>query len=150
MLKAILPAIALVAIAAPAAAQDQGRVEARGGIAWANGGSEAIAGAAAGWDWSLGEPGGAFFGAEASVDKILVGGTDVVFGLTGRLGTQVGEQGRLYANAGYSFNDGDAFHAGAGYEHGFGSNVYGKVEYRRFFLSGTDINAATVGVGVRF
>ena len=46
--------------------------------------------------------------------------------------------------------DADAFNLGAGYQHSFTKNVYGKVEYRHFFLNGTDFNAAGVGLGVKF
>ncbi|AQA00542.1 hypothetical protein BWQ93_20320 [Sphingopyxis sp. QXT-31] len=139
---------AVVATPSFAAEGGEGRIEARGGIAWAGGSEEAVAGVAAGYDFDLGSS--AFAGVEASADKILVGGTDVVFGLTGRVGAKIGEQGKLYAAAGYSFNDGDAAHIGAGYQHKFGSNVYGKVEYRRFLLNGTDINTAVAGLGFAF
>ncbi|HMO75941.1 MAG TPA: hypothetical protein PKD99_05220 [Sphingopyxis sp.] len=147
---AVAAALLSAAVATPALAADGGevRLEARGGIAWAGGAEEAIAGVAAGYDFDLGSS--AFAGLEVSADKILVGGTDVVFGLTGRLGAKIGEQGKLYATGGYSFNDGDAAHIGAGYQHKLSQNVYGKVEYRRFLLNGTDINTAAVGIGVTF
>lgn len=125
----------------------EGRVEARGGIAWAGGEEEAIAGIAAGYDFDLGET--AFFGVEASADKILASDTEVVFGATARVGIKAGENGKFYVNGGYSFNDSDAFHAGAGYQHKLGKNVYAKVEYRRFFDT-VDINTAAVGVGFAF
>lgn len=143
---ALLAAVAAVTVAAPAAA-NEARVEARGGIAWANGNEEAIAGVAAGYDFDLGT--GAFAGVEASADKILASGTDIVFGATARVGAKLGTSGKLYATAGYSFNDGDAFHAGAGYEHKLGSNVYLKAEYRRFF-DFVDVNTAVVGIGTTF
>ena len=139
---------AVVATPSFAAEGGEGRIEARGGIAWAGGSEEAVAGVAAGYDFDLGSS--AFAGVEASADKILVGGTNVVFGLTGRLGAKMGEEGKLYATAGYSFNDGDAAHIGAGYQHKFGTNLYGKVEYRRFLLNGTDINTAVAGLGFAF
>ena len=139
---------AVVATPSFAAEGGEGRLEARAGIAWAGGGSEAVAGVAAGYDFDLGSS--AFAGVEASADKSLAGGTEVVFGLTGRVGAKLGEQGKLYAAAGYSFNDGDAAHIGAGYQHSFGTQTYGKVEYRRFLVNGTDINTAVVGLGVKF
>lgn len=148
MKKTLILAAALLTAATPALAGES-RIEARGGVAWASGDSEAVAGVAAGHDFTLGQ-GGTFFGVEASADKVLASGADVVFGLTGRLGTQVGDAGKLYVTSGYSFNDGDAFHAGAGYQHNLGNNMYGKVEYRRFFHSGTDVNTAAIGVGIRF
>lgn len=139
---------AIVATPALAAPSGEGRIEARGGIVWAGGNEEAVAGVAAGYDFDLGSA--AFIGGEVSADKALVGGADVVFGLTGRIGAKVGTSGKLYATGGYSFNDGDAAHVGAGYQHKLGSNAYGKVEYRRFLLNGTDINTAVVGIGMAF
>ena len=143
---ALLGAVAAAVVAAPAAA-NEARAEARGGIAWANGEEEAILGVAAGYDFDLGS--GAFGGVELSADKLLVSGADVVFGTTARLGAKVGTAGKLYATAGYSFNDDDAFHAGAGYEHKIGARTYVKAEYRRFF-DDVDVNTAVVGVGVNF
>ena len=107
MLKYAIAALALTAAASPALA-NEGRVEARGGIVWAGGGEEAVAGAAAGYDWDLGES--AFIGVEGSADKILVDGIDVLFGATARVGAKLGENGRLYATGGYTFGEGDAAH----------------------------------------
>lgn len=150
MRKLIIAAATVAALSStPAFAETsgEGRVEARGGIAWAGGGEEAIAGIAAGYDFDLGEK--AFFGVEASADKILADGTEVVFGATARVGVKAGENGKLYVNGGYSFNSSDAFHAGAGYQHKLGKNLYAKIEYRRFFDT-VDINTAAVGVGFAF
>jgi outer membrane immunogenic protein len=145
---ALLAAASVALISTPALAAGEGRVEARGGIAWAGGNSEAIAGIAGGYDFDLGDK--AFAGVEVSADKLLTGGTDVLFGVGGRIGAKVGDNGKLYFNAGYSFGDGDAAHIGAGYQHKFGSKFYGKVEYRRYLNNGTDINVAGVGVGLAF
>lgn len=139
--------LAAAAFAVPAQA-NEGRIEARGGIAWAAGSEEAVAGVAAGYDFDLGDA--AFIGVEASADKILVGGTDVVFGTTARVGIKTGESGRLFAAGGYSFNNGDAWHLGAGYQHNISEGVYVKAEYRHFFDSFIDVNSAVVGVGMRF
>jgi outer membrane immunogenic protein len=59
---------------------------------------------------------------------------------------------KLFAAGGYTFGDGDAFHAGAGYEQKFGQSVYGKLEYRRYFVDSgfPDINTVAVGVGFKF
>ena len=149
MKKTLIIAAAMLASATPALAEGEGRIEARGGIAFTSNASEAIAGIAAGYDFDLGA-GKGFAGVEVSADKLLVGGADVLFGVTGRLGTRIGENGRLFGTAGYSFNDGDAFHAGAGYQHNLGEKAFAKVEYRRYFNDGTDVNTATVGVGIRF
>lgn len=145
---AIAAAVAALSVASPALAAGEGRIEARGGIAWAGGGSEAIAGIAAGYDFDLG--GNGFVGVEGSADKILVDGAEVFFGLTARGGVKVGNAGKLFATAGYTFNEGDAAHIGAGYQHAFGEKVYGKVEYRRYLLNGTDLNGAVVGLGIKF
>jgi outer membrane immunogenic protein len=148
MKKIILAAaVAACAVASPAFAAGEARLEARGGIAWAGGGSEAVAGVAGGYDFDLGET--TFAGIEGSADKILAGGADVFFGITARAGAKLGN-GKLYADVGYTFNNGDAVHAGAGYQHSFGEKMYGKVEYRRYFNSGTDLNAAVVGLGIKF
>lgn len=156
MLKYAVVAAALMISATPALADEgQSRIEMRGGIAWAGGGggSEATAGMAVGYDFDLGATGGAFAGVEASADKILAGGAKILFGGTGRLGTHVGGSGRLFAAGGYSVDtDGDdAFHFGAGYEHEFQENFYGKVEYRHYAVSSfPDIDTAVIGIGWRF
>lgn len=145
---ASLAALLAAALAAPAMA-NEARVEARGGVVWVSGAEEALAGVAAGYDFDLGDS-KFFAGVEASADKALVGGADVVFGVGGRIGAKVSEDGRLYATAGYSFNEGDAVHVGAGYQHNLTESVYGKVEYRRYLDNGPDLNAAVIGVGVKF
>ena len=143
---ALLAAAGALLAATPAAA-NEGRAEVRGGIAWANGSEEAVAGAAVGYDFDLGT--GAFAGIEASADKILQGGADVVFGATARAGAKLGS-GKLFAAGGYSFGEGpDAWHLGGGYEHNISQNVYLKAEYRHFF-DAVDVNVVAAGVGVRF
>ncbi|HWK40935.1 MAG TPA: hypothetical protein VNR60_03310 [Croceibacterium sp.] len=142
---ALIATVAALAVAAPAAA-NEGRAEVRGGIAWAGGNEEAVAGVALGYDFDAGET--TFVGVEASADKLLVGGADVVWGATARAGLKLG-QGKLFAAGGYSFGDGDAWHLGGGYQHQLTSSTYLKVEYRRYF-DVVDVNNATVGVGIRF
>lgn len=150
---AILAALAAATVASPAFAQDaapgEGRVEVRGGIAWADGAEEAFAGVAVGYDFDLGDT--AFIGVEAGADKVLTEGADVFWTIGGRVGAKVGDAGRAYVLGGYGFADGDdgAF-AGAGYQHNLGSNVFAKVEYRRTLVEGPDVNFAGVGVGFRF
>lgn len=134
--------------AAPAAA-NEGRAEVRGGIVWAGGEEEALAGVAAGYDFDLGSS--TFFGVEGSADKALVDGADVVWGLSGRFGAKVGAAGKLYGLAGYTFGEGeDQPHLGGGYQHKLGESVYVKAEYRHYFSDFVDSNTATVGVGVAF
>lgn len=145
-----LAAVAAATAATPALA-DEGRVDLHGGLVWAGGDSEGTAGVAAGYDWDMGT--GGFFGVEGSVDQVLVDGADPFFGLSGRIGGKVaGGKGKLYALGGYTFGEGeDSPHAGVGYEHMLGGRVYGKVEYRHFFVDDfQDLNAAVVGVGIRF
>lgn len=139
---------ATTALAATPAMANETRVEARGGIAWGAGDSEAIAGVAAGYDFDLGDSG--FAGAEISADKVLVDGSDVVFGLSARAGAKLGE-GKLYGIGGYSAAEGpDAWHLGAGYQHKLGSSLYLKGEYRHFFTDFEDIDALVAGVGFTF
>nr|WP_137678140.1 outer membrane beta-barrel protein [Parerythrobacter lutipelagi] len=150
---AIAVVAAAAAFSAPAFAQDangEGRVEARGGIAWANGEEEAVAGVAAGYDFNLGEA--AFVGVEASADHLLADGADFVWGVGGRVGANVGERGKLFAAGGYAFGEGeDVPYLGAGYEHKItDGGVYLKAEYRHFFSDFVDVNTAAVGVGFKF
>lgn len=143
---ALIATAAALFAAAPAAA-NEGRAELRGGVAWANGDEEAIAGAALGYDFDLGSA--AFAGVEVSGDKVLQDGADIVWGTTARAGAKLGA-GKLFAAGGYSFGEGDdAWHLGAGYEHKVSSSAYVKVEYRHFF-DVVDVNTAVVGVGVNF
>ena len=153
MRKVLLPLLASLAVASPALANET-RVEARGGVIWDGGDSEAIAGAAVGYDFDLGSA--AFAGAEISADKILEDNTRVSFGFTGRLGAKLSEAGKLYVNGGYSTKPcgscEDSIHAGAGYQHNFGQSLYGKVEYRHYFVDSgvSDPDAVVAGIGLRF
>jgi outer membrane immunogenic protein len=86
-----------------------------------------------------------------------------------RLGYKVSPKGTIYALAGYTnarfrfdyttpagvtTRDGrnlDGFRLGAGYQHGFGENMYGKVEYRYSnYEAGVTRHQALLGVGVNF
>lgn len=152
MKKFILPVLASLAVAAPAMA-GEARVEARSGIIWDGSGTEDFWGMAAGYDFDLDDK--AFLGLEVSGDKIGASGMKVAFGFTGRAGVKVLEQGKLFVDTGYTTEpctgcDG-AVHFGGGYQHAVTDNVYVKVAYRRFFYStGSDLNAATAGVGFKF
>ena len=142
---------ASLALAAPAHAE--GRAEARGGVFWGYGDSEATAGIALGYDWDLGDS--AFVGVEASGDKILAAGYKISFGATGRVGIKAGESTKIFAAGGYTTEpcDGceDAWHAGAGIQQAISGGVYIKAEYRHFFVDGFDDSDAVVGgVGVAF
>ena len=150
----VLTAAAVAAFATPAAAEDGGeaRAEVRGGIVWVEDFSEGTLGAAAGYDFDLGET--AFAGVELSGDKILVDGAEVLVGTTGRLGLKLGEDGKLFATGGYSFtltdDGGDAFHAGAGYHHKLGESFYLGAEYRHYFDDFVDADALNAVVGLTF
>lgn len=150
----LLSLAAAAAVVATPALANETRVEARGGVIWGGGDSEAIAGAAIGYDFDLGTS--AFAGVEVSGDKILTSGTKVAFGFTGRAGAKLGA-GKLYANGGYTTEFCDSckgsWHAGAGYQQNLGNQLYGKVEYRHYFPEQSfvsDSDAVAVGLGLRF
>ena len=144
----VLLAAVAAAVSAPAIAQGEARVEARGGLFWGNGQEEAFAGAAAGYDFDLGDK--AFVGVEGSGDIALADGAEVVWGVGGRAGVKTSAQGKLYANAGVAFCcSTEEVYAGAGYQHKLGQNLYGKIEYRHVF-GDFDLNALAVGVGFAF
>ena len=153
MRKVLLSLAASMVLATPALA-NEARVEARGGVIWDQGDTKGIAGVAAGYDFDMGSR--AFVGAEVSADKILTDGTKVSFGFGGRAGVKTSEAGKLYAVGSYQTEpcDGceDSWTLGAGYQHSFGGNLYGKVEYRHFFVNHgvSDPDAVTAGLGVKF
>lgn len=148
----VLAAAAAAVTAAPAVAQEragEGRLELRGGVAWATGVEEAFAGVAAGYDFDLGT--NAFVGVEGSADKVLVGGATVLWSVGGRVGVKAGTAGKAFLAGGWGFTKGgDAPYLGLGYQHKFGESMYGKIEYRRTLDNGPDVNFAGVGLGVTF
>jgi opacity protein-like surface antigen len=151
MRKIILPLLASLAVATPALA-NEARVETRGGVYWMPGDSEATAGVAAGYDFDLGSV--AFTGVEVSADKILTSGTKVAFGFTGRAGAKVAGS-KLFAATGYTTEPctgcEGAWHLGAGAEVPLMGKVYGKVEYRHFFVDNfADSDSVVAGVGLKF
>jgi hypothetical protein len=153
-MRLVLLSAAAALVAATPALANEARVEARGGVVFGSGDSEAIAGVAAGYDYDLGSS--AFAGMEVTADKVLTDGTKVTFGFNGRLGAKLGEQGKLYAVGGYNTESCDTcdgtWTAGAGYEHSFGQKLYGKVEYRHFFVKNgfDDFDGVVAGVGMKF
>ncbi len=97
----------------------------------------------------------------------LRAGRDLAGGI--RAGVNVGERGKIYALAAYTnarfkyayttpagvtTRDAanlDGFRLGAGYQHGFGSNAYGKVEYRYSnYEADVSRHQVLVGVGLTF
>lgn len=152
-MRLVLISLAASLVAATPALANETRVEARGGIAWSAGESEAIAGVAAGYDFDVGPV--AFAGAEVTADKLLTDNTKVSFGFNGRVGADLPTVGKLYAVGGYNtefcdFCDG-TWTGGVGYQRSF-LNIYGKIEYRHFFVtdSADDVDAVAVGLGVKF
>lgn len=154
MRKVLFAIAASAALATPALA-NEARVEARGGVAWSGGSSEATAGIAAGYDFDLGSS--AFAGLEVSGDKVLASGSIVSVGFTGRAGIKAGEKARLFAAGGYSTAQcsgcGGNWNLGAGGEFDVAEKIYLKAEYRHFFKNNTtfvDGDALVAGVGFRF
>ena len=154
-MRTVLISLAAALAAASPALANEARLEARGGVIWGGGDTEAFAGAAVGYDLDLGDT--AVVGGEVSGDKVLTSGTKVAWGFTGRAGAKIGEAGKLYANGGYTteFADGAQgnWHVGAGYQHNLGSKLYGKVEYRHYMPESSavaDADSVGVGLGLRF
>lgn len=154
-MRTVLISLAAALAAASPALANEARVEARGGVIWGGGDTEATAGAAVGYDFDLGTS--TFAGAEVSGDKVLTSGTKVAFGFTGRAGVKVGTGGKVYAKGGYvtEFADGAEhnWQVGAGYQQNIGSKVYGKVEYSHYLPAAAntaDADQVGVGVGLRF
>lgn len=153
MKKLILPVLATLAFATPALA-NEGRIEARGGVAWTGGGSEDVWGIAAGYDFDLGEK--VYAGVEVSGDKLGVSGTKVAWGFNSRLGIKAGEGTRVFASGGYTteFITGaeGQWGLGAGVEQKVSGPVYVKAEYRHQFENNNigGFDALVAGVGVRF
>ena len=144
---------ASAAVASPAFA-NEARVEARGGVYWSPGTTQATAGVAAGYDFDLSDT--LFVGVEGSADKILDSGAKVSFGASGRVGTKLGESTKLYAIGGYTTKNcdlcQDAWNLGAGAEQKISGPVYLKAEYRHQFANNgaADSNTVLGGIGVSF
>lgn len=148
---AVAAALLSAAVSVPAMAAEGGeaRVEVRGGYVTGSGLDDATLGVAAGYDFDLGST--AFAGAEVAGDKVLKDGFDVQFSAGGRLGAKLGDAGKLYATGGYTFSDIDDPYVGAGYQHKFGTNLYGKVEYRHQFIGNfSDFDSFAAGIGFAF
>jgi outer membrane immunogenic protein len=151
MYKQILTVAAVAAFAVtPAYARGEGRVEAYGGIAFAGGTSEAFAGVSGGYDFDLGDK--AFVGLDLGVGKVLANGTKAFWNVGGRIGAKAGKNGRIFASGGMGFCCGGSDpYVGAGYQHKFGSNIYGKIEYRNVLSTfGPNVNFAGIGLGIGF
>lgn len=145
-------ALAITSAFATPAIAGESRIEARGGIYFAEGISdEAVAGVAVGHDFDLGETG--FAGVELSADKILTDGTRVAFGATGRVGIKTAGT-RLFFTGGYSSKPckmcDESITAGAGVQQNLNERLFSKIEYRHFFSDFGDGNVIAAGLGLRF
>lgn len=159
MMKIILAALALGAVATPALAQDNftgPRVEVTAGlddVTKARDVSDVIYGANVGLDAPL--TGNVIVGVEASIDNVF--NRDRTVGVAARAGVLVTDNVLLYGKAGYenfrSANYGklDGLRLGAGIEAKITGPVYGKVEYRYSDLAkGVGRQGGFVGVGIRW
>ena len=142
----LLVAATAAVVASPAMAQGEGRIEGRAAIGFGGGASDFFSGIGAGYDFDLGET--AFVGPEVSYDSNFTGADLVNVG--GRIGAKVGERSKIYVVASYELADAEEFNAGLGFQHSFSDKIYGKIEYRRYFFEGTDLNFAGVGFGMKF
>lgn len=147
-------AAAIAAVLATPALANEARIEGHGGVVWDGSDSDATAGVAVGYDWDLGDS--AFVGLETSADKILRSNQRVSVGVGGRAGIKLSEAGKLYAVSSYQTKPckycEESVSLGAGYQQNFGSNLYGKVEYRHYFVGNgvPDYDGAVAGLGMRF
>lgn len=155
-------AAAAVATISATAAQAQSYIEVRGGIAGSPDTTTETIGLAAGYDIDVGS--GAFVGTELTVDTNASFDTPF-YGLNLRVGTKIGETGKLFATAGaaryetsgyiygpnyflaYSGWETDVV-AGVGYQHKIGNSMRLSVQYQRYF--DLQANRGTVGIGFEF
>ncbi len=140
-------AAAAMAAAPTAVSANEARVEVRGGIAWVSGATDETIGLAVGYDADVSE--NFFLGVEAVADTDF-NISSPVLGVNARAGFRVGEQGKLFATAGYAYEtefELDDFVLGAGYQHNVGRALV-SIQYQRYM--DTEINRAMMGVGYRF
>ena len=161
-MKVLFVTVACAAAITSTAANAEGYVELRSGMAFGPDVTTESIGLAAGYDADIGS--GAFIGAELTADTNSSFDTPV-YGLNLRVGGKTGEASKLYATAGiaryeyagfislpsyslfYSGWDTD-FVAGAGYQHKIGNSTRLSVQYQRYF--DTQYNRASVGIGFEF
>ncbi|MBC2652511.1 outer membrane beta-barrel protein [Novosphingobium flavum] len=148
----LLAAAALSGVAASPALANETRAEARAGVQWLPGQTEATAGVAAGYDFDLGPM--AFSGVEVSADKALGSGYKTSFGFHGRAGVNLAGT-KLYGVGGYTTEPCDncrgGWDLGAGAQMALMGPLYGKVEYKHQFVDQSrDRDTLLAGVGIRF
>lgn len=150
------------AVTAATAANAEGYVELRTGIAGTSGYTTEAVGLALGYDADVGAKG--FVGGELTADTNASFDTPV-YGFNIRAGAKTSDASKLFATLGiaryqyasyfvgpsyslfYSGWDTDVA-AGVGYQHKIGSNARISVQYQRYF--DTKYNRGTVGVGFGF
>jgi len=144
-----------MALSTPALA-DETRVEVNTSGNFYGGDYQQSIGIAAGHDFTLAP--GVFAGPEVSLNKLLATDTLTSFGVSGRIGANLGPAGKLYAVAGWAtqpYHGGNPdWDIGAGYQHALTPGTYGKVEYRHYTSSADGVtpsrDAITLGFGVHF
>jgi hypothetical protein len=135
-----------MACAAPAHAGES-YAEVRGGYVWQDRFNSASIGTAGGHNWQIGA--NQFVGVEGSVDKATSRGGEYVWAVSGRLGTKVAANGRVYVTGGFSHAEaGGATHLGAGYQRALIGSIYLKGEYRHMFNDRGDM--VLTGIGFAF
>ena len=145
----LLPLSSRLSLPPLLSADGEARIEVRGGYITGSGLDDATLGIAGGYDFNLGDK--AFIGAEVAGDKVLIDGAKVQFSSGGRLGANLGANGKIYATGGYTFGQIDDPYVGAGYQHKLGQNLYAKAEYRHQFINGfQDTDTFGVGIGLAF
>lgn len=144
-------AAALCGAASPALANET-RAEARAGVQWLPGSTEATAGVAAGYDFDLGPA--VFSGVEVSADKALGSGYKTAIGFHGRAGANLLGY-KLYGVGGYTTEPCDScrggWDLGAGAQFTVFGPLYGKVEYKHQFTDRSpERDSVLGGIGVKF
>jgi hypothetical protein len=145
--KLIIAAAAASVVISPAYA-NEARFETRVGSAWVSGVSSEAIGVAIGYDADIGSK--LFIGAEIVADTDFDLSSPVI-GVNTRFGTNVSKNGKLFGLVGYARDttfDFDDTLVGLGYQHNIGSKSFVSVQYQRY--TDTDVNRATLGIGLKF
>ena len=147
--------IVAAALATPALAGES-RVEGHVSGDFYGGDAQAGIGIAAGHDFTLAP--GVFAGPEVSLDKLIASDTLTSFGLSGRVGANIGTLGKLYMVGGWAttpYHGGNPdWDLGGGFQHSLSPGTYAKLEYRHFTSSANGITPARdsvlLGFGAHF
>jgi hypothetical protein len=152
----VIASLGLALVLSTPARADETRVEVNTSGNFYGGDYQQSIGVAAGHDFTLAPS--VFAGPEVSLDKTLATNTLTRFGISGRVGADLGAAGKLYAVGGWAtqpYHGGNPdWDIGAGYQHSLIPGTYGKLEYRHFTSSANGItpsrDAITVGFGAHF